>query len=112
MIQTNISNILRILKMRYDNTLVLACAGSGKTYGMCSDAKSITEKSTKKILMLSYTNKGVYSIKKEYAKQNNGVLDKNVVISTWFQFILKELIRPYQRSFLGEISLIKSFDFF
>jgi len=111
LIQTNVSNIPRILKMRYDNTLVLACAGSGKTYGMCSDAKSITENSTKKILMLSYTNKGVYSIKKEYAKQNNGVLDKNVVISTWFQFILKELIRPYQRSFLGEISQIKSFDF-
>lgn len=111
MIQTNVSNTPRILKMRYDNTLVLACAGSGKTYGMCSDAKSITEKSTKKILMLSYTNKGVYSIKREYAKQNNGVLDKNIVISTWFQFILKELIRPYQRSFLGEISQIKSFDF-
>lgn len=97
--------------MQYDNTLVLACAGAGKTYGMCSDAKSLSQNSTKKILMLSYTNKGVYSIKKEYAKQNNGVLDKNVVISSWFQFILKELIRPYQKSFLGKISQIRSFDF-
>ncbi|URJ43655.3 UvrD-helicase domain-containing protein [Paenibacillus polymyxa] len=97
--------------MQYDNTLVLACAGSGKTYGMCNDSRSLSEKSTKKILMLSYTHKGIYSIKKEYAKQNNGVLDKNVVISTWFQFILKELIRPYQRSFLEKISQIRSFDF-
>ncbi|MBG9787032.1 UvrD-helicase domain-containing protein [Brevibacillus laterosporus] len=107
----NVSNIPRILKMQYDNTLVLACAGSGKTYGMCNDARSLTVESTKKVLMLSYTHKGIYSIKKEYAKQNNGVLDKNVVTSTWFQFILKELIRPYQRSFLGEISQIRSFDF-
>ncbi|MGG0815446.1 UvrD-helicase domain-containing protein [Paenibacillus alvei] len=111
MTRSNVSTIPRILKMQYDNTLILACAGSGKTYGMCSDAKFLSQKSTKKILMLSYTNKGVYSIKKEYAKQNNGVLDKNVVISTWFQFILKELIRPYQRSFLGGISQIRSFDF-
>jgi hypothetical protein len=97
--------------MQYDNTLVLACAGSGKTYGICNDSRSLSEKTTKKILMLSYTHKGIYSIKKEYAKQNNGVLDKNVVISTWFQFILKELIRPYQRSFLEKISQIRSFDF-
>ncbi|GKS10883.1 hypothetical protein YDYSY3_18830 [Paenibacillus chitinolyticus] len=107
----NVSNIPRILKMQYDNTLVLACAGSGKTYGMCNDSRSLSVESTKKILMLSYTHKGIYSIKKEYAKQNNGVLDSNVVISTWFQFILKELIRPYQRSFLGEISQIRSIDF-
>ncbi|RXT05270.1 hypothetical protein EIZ39_18000 [Ammoniphilus sp. CFH 90114] len=97
--------------MRYDNTLVLACAGSGKTYGMCNDSRSFVEESNKKVLMLSYTHKGIYSIKKEYAKQNNGVIDKNVVISTWFQFVLKELIRPYQRSFLKRISQIRSIDF-
>ncbi|WP_339311702.1 UvrD-helicase domain-containing protein [Paenibacillus sp. FSL M7-0896] len=97
--------------MQYDNTLVLACAGSGKTYGMCNDSRSLSEESTKKVLMLSYTHKGIHSIKKEYAKQNNGVLDKNVVISTWFQFILKELIRPYQRSFLEKFSQIRSIDF-
>lgn len=99
------------IKMQYDNTLVLACAGSGKTYGMCNDSRSLSEESTKKVLMLSYTHKGIHSIKKEYAKQNNGVLDKNVVISTWFQFILKELIRPYQRSFLEKFSQIRSIDF-
>lgn len=97
--------------MQYDNTLVLACAGSGKTYGMCNDARAVSENNNKKVLMLSYTHKGIYSIKKEYAKQNYGVLDKNVVIKTWFQFLLNELIRPYQRSFLGEISQIKSIDF-
>lgn len=97
--------------MQYDNTLVLACAGSGKTWGMCNDSRSFSEKSKKKVLLISYTHKGVHSIKKEYAKQNNGVLDRNLVISTWFQFVLKELIRPYQRSFLNKISQIKSYDF-
>jgi len=109
--QKNALNIPSTLKMQYDNTLVLACAGAGKTYGMCKDARSLPEGATKKVLMLSYTHKGIYSIKKEYAKQNNGVIDNKVVISTWFHFILKELIRPYQRSFLGEISQIRSVDF-
>jgi DNA helicase-2/ATP-dependent DNA helicase PcrA len=97
--------------MQSTNTLVLACAGSGKTWGMCKDSRTFSEQSNKKVLMTSYTHKGVYSIKKEYAKQNDGVLNKNLVISTWFQFILKELIRPYQKSFLNRISQIRSYDF-
>lgn len=97
--------------MQYDNILVLACAGSGKTWGMCNDARKSTRQSNKKILMISYTHKGVHSIKKEYEKQNNGVIDQNIVISTWFHFILKELIRPYQKSFLNKISQIRSIDF-
>lgn len=78
---------------------------------MCNDAINLIESTRKKILMISYTNKGVYSIKKEYAKQNHGVIDKNVVIYTWFQFLLRELIKPYQRVFLNKINQIGTVDF-
>jgi len=111
LIQRNVSNILNTFRMQYNNILVLACAGSGKTYGICNDAKKYYSESNTRVLMVSYTHRGVDSIRNEYAKQNHGVLDKHVVIRTWYQFLLRELIKPYQSSFLGEISKVNSFDF-
>ena len=96
--------------MQLNNVVVLACAGAGKTWGMCNDS-ICCDNISKKTLMISYTHKGVYSIQKEYAKQNLGVVNNNVKIYTWFQFLLRELIKPYQKSFLNEISQIKSCDF-
>jgi DNA helicase II / ATP-dependent DNA helicase PcrA len=96
--------------MPSNNIVVLACAGSGKTWGICNDSLSY-KASSKKMLMVSYTNKGVYSIKKEYAKQNRGILNNDIVVCTWYQFLLRDLIKPYQRSFLNEISQIRSYDF-
>ncbi|MDP4092803.1 MAG: UvrD-helicase domain-containing protein [Bacillota bacterium] len=96
--------------MQSNNIVELACAGSGKTWRMCHDS-ICCDNSSKKMLMISYTHKGIYSIKKEYAQQNQGVLGKNIIIYTWFQFLLRELIKPYQRSFLGKICQVRSCDF-
>jgi DNA helicase II / ATP-dependent DNA helicase PcrA len=110
LILPNPSDTPNILKMQSNNVVVLACAGAGKTWGICNDS-ICCESIPKKTLMVSYTHKGVYSIKKEYAKQNLGVLNKNVKVCTWFQFILRDLIKSYQKSFLNEISQIRSCDF-
>ncbi|MBC1419344.1 UvrD-helicase domain-containing protein [Listeria fleischmannii] len=96
---------MKILK----NKIKLACAGSGKTWGICNDAKETTV--DKKILFVTYTNKGVASIVAEYKKQNMGVLDKHIEVITWYQFLLRELIKPYQTSFLIDINTIKSYNY-
>ena len=96
--------------MQLSNNVVLACAGSGKTWGICNDA-IFQRVGTKKVLMVSYTHKGVYSLNNEYTKQNYGVVDNHVKICTWFQFLLQELIKPYQSEFLKEINKIESCDF-
>lgn len=96
--------------MQSNNTIVLACAGSGKTWGICNDALR-NYANEKKILMVSYTHKGIHSLKREFCKQNLGILNKNIKIYTWFQFLLRELIKPYQRSFTNTIGKIRSCDF-
>lgn len=78
------------------NSVVFAAAGNGKTYGICKDAIALAGKSKQYIYLVTYTNEGVCSLEREYKKQNLGVLDKNVVITTWYSFLLSELIRPYQ----------------
>ena len=78
------------------NKVVFAAAGNGKTYNICAEAIQKANKSDKFVLLLSYTNEGVNSIKTEYAKQNKGIIDQNVIIKTWYSFLLSDWIKPYQ----------------
>ncbi len=96
--------------MQSSNSVIISAAGSGKTYSICEHAISNLT-SENKVLLITYTNRGKETIIKEYKKQNLGVFDKNVIVKTWFQFLLSEWIKPYQASFFKDINLIKSFDF-
>ena len=97
--------------MQLNNKVIMAAAGAGKTWGICKEVIEEAKKTNKKILITTYTNKGIESIEKEYRKQNSGVVDENIVILTWFQFLLSDLVKPYQRSILNEYNVIKSIDF-
>lgn len=91
--------------------IVKACAaGSGKTYYLCEKAIDLI-KNGKRVLIVTYTNNGALSIKKTYKKLNSGVIDKNCFVETWYSFLLREIIKPYQSTFLGKINLIKSISF-
>lgn len=93
------------------NTVRLAAAGSGKTWKICNEALSVAHtEDLKPALIVTYTNKGVDSIYKELEAQNCGVLPKKIRIMSWYQFLLKELIRPYQ-TFVAGINEIRSFDY-
>lgn len=93
------------------NIVRLAAAGSGKTWRICNEALQIAHANPQqRILMVTYTNKGVLSIKEETEHQNSGIIPSNISIQTWYQFLLKELIKPYQ-TFVADINEIRSFDF-
>ena len=79
-----------------NNDVIFAAAGSGKTYGICSNAIRLAAQTKKTILLVTYTNEGVHSLETEYKKQNLGVIDSNVKITTWYSFVLSDFIKPYQ----------------
>lgn len=89
----------------------MAAAGAGKTYGICKETIEILNTSSKRILLATYTNKGVESIMNEYKKQNCGVVDTRVDIKTWYQFLLSEMIKPYQNFVFRDENLVRSIDF-
>lgn len=96
--------------MQLNNKVIISAAGSGKTFKICENAmKNLT--TDNKVLLITYTNRGKEALINEFKKQNFGVIDKNVIIKTWFQFLLSDWIKPYQASFFKDINLIKSFDF-
>ena len=95
------------------NVMHIEVAGSGKTYGICNAIISKGRPASgRKVLIISYTNNGCNSLKKEFRLQNNGVISDYVDIFTWYHFLLVHLIKPYQSNFPGiGINQIKSIDF-
>lgn len=96
--------------MQSKNEIIFAVAGAGKTYDICNQALSELP-INKKILIVTYTHKGIESIKKELKKQNFGIINFNIKIKTWHSFLLSELIKPYQKYITNRINKIKSIDF-
>ena len=98
--------------MSSKNTIRMSAAGAGKTWGICNDALSIVSEATynKRVLITTYTNKGVDAIKNEIKKQNGGVIHEKIVVKSWYQFLLSDLIRPYQ-TYIAGINEIRSYDF-
>lgn len=95
-----------------NNTAKMSAAGSGKTWDICHDALKAVKNNNKRVLILSFTNRSIESARNEIRKQNEGVLHPQVVVKTWYRFLLSDMIKPYQAGITGgRINHIKSVDF-
>lgn len=73
------------------NEVIIAAAGSGKTTLIVSEVL----KKEEKVIIITYTRENLNEIKKKIIEKNK-VIPKNVIIQTWFSFLLNEGVRPYQ----------------
>jgi len=74
-----------------DKKLILAVAGSGKTYCLCNSIDY-----NKRNLILAFTNENIKNIYNELIK-HFGSIPENTNISTFHSFLFGECIRPYHR---------------
>jgi DNA helicase II / ATP-dependent DNA helicase PcrA len=83
------------------NKLIIAAAGSGKTTLLIKEA---LKNSTGKVLITTYTQANEEEIRKKFIEINR-YIPENIDIQTWFSFLLKHCVRPYQGYLLeNEIS--------
>ena len=78
--------------MLYDNRVIIACAGAGKTTRLIEQSINNTDR---KILFITYTNNNLKEIINGFEFRNSGI-PSHVDIMTWYQFLLRECVRPYQ----------------
>ena len=79
--------------MPLDNRVIIASAGSGKTTTIVDDACGDT---ARRAAMITYTNNGREEITtKSY--QRFGCVPPHVTINTWYAFLLRHFVRPYQK---------------
>jgi DNA helicase-2/ATP-dependent DNA helicase PcrA len=77
---------------KINNKLTIAAAGSGKTTYLVEEALKQTEG---KILITTYTQANEAEIRKKII-ENNKCIPQNIVVQTWFSFLLKHGVRPFQ----------------
>jgi superfamily I DNA/RNA helicase len=75
-----------------NNKLIIAAAGSGKTTHLVNEALKIKDK---KVLITTYTQANDAEIKKKIIEINR-CIPENITIQTWFSFLLKHGVRPFQ----------------
>lgn len=74
------------------NKLIISSAGAGKTTFIIKEALKIKEG---KALITTYTEANEEEIRKKFI-EINGFLPHNVVIQTWFSFLLEHGVKPFQ----------------
>ncbi|MGH2319797.1 UvrD-helicase domain-containing protein [Planococcus sp. SE5232] len=92
--------------MQYNNEVVIAAAGSGKTSELITKANKILNK---RILITTFTIENSEEIKRKFF-EDSGYAPSNVKIQTWFSFLLNEGVRPYQ-NFLYDKNRIENIEF-
>lgn len=75
-----------------NNKLIIAAAGSGKTTHLVSEALKQKEG---RVLITTYTQANEAEIKKKIIELNK-CIPENITVQTWFSFLLKHGVRPYQ----------------
>lgn len=88
------------------NLAIIAAAGSGKTDRIVDDALS---DSSARSLIVTYTIENAGELTRRL-REKAGRHPENVVVLTWFEFILRHGIKPYQ-SFLTSVNRAKSLNF-
>ncbi len=75
-----------------NNKLIIAAAGSGKTTYLIDEALKIKNEN---VLVTTYTQANEEEIKKKFIELNK-FIPENIYLQTWFSFLLKHGVRPYQ----------------
>jgi DNA helicase-2/ATP-dependent DNA helicase PcrA len=78
--------------MNSNNRLIIAAAGSGKTTCLVNQSLG---KENGKVLITTYTRENEEAIRKKFIKINKCIPD-NVIIQTWFSFLIQHGVRPFQ----------------
>ncbi len=77
------------------NRLTIAAAGSGKTTYLVNHA--LDRPNDESVLITTYTEANELEIRKKFSKIN-GFIPSNITVQTWFSFLIKHGVKPFQGS--------------
>lgn len=75
-----------------NHKLIISSAGSGKTTFLVREALKLVEK---KVLITTYTEANEKEIRRKFIEER-GYVPRNVIIQTWFSFLIQHGIKPFQ----------------
>lgn len=88
------------------NQAVIAAAGSRKTQQVVDAALEAHGR----VLVLTYTNRNQAELI-ERIESKRGVVPPNIEVRGWFDFLMAEMVRPYQQALTGQINYLSGLNF-
>lgn len=74
------------------NKLLIASAGAGKTTHLVKESLGLSGE----VLITTFTQENEMEIRSKFRDLNKGIIPPNVTIKTWFSFLMRHGVRPYQ----------------
>lgn len=90
-----------------DSRIVVAAAGAGKSTWICDEAQGAAPN---RVLLLTYTNANLRRLRQLLAGPS-GVVPNHITLMTWFDFLLNQGARPYQRALTGQPNAVRGLQF-
>lgn len=75
------------------NTVMIAAAGSGKTTHLVREALKVKDDN---VLITTYTESNEVEIKQRIFEITKGQVPPNIVVMTWFAFLISHGVKPFQ----------------
>lgn len=85
------------------NKLIISAAGSGKTTYLADQALSLESED---VLITTFTEANEQEISRKIISKK-GYMPSNITVQTWFSFLLKHGVRPYQSSLSDDLHFAK-----
>lgn len=89
------------------NRVIIACAGGRKTTRLVEEALKIVDEP---VLITTYTLENLDQIY-TYIIDRKGCVPANITLISWYKFLLRDCIRPYQNQVFSEIDRVETVDF-
>jgi len=89
------------------NTAIIAAAGARKTQSVIDAALADP---SQRVLITTYTNENLRQIARRI-EHVAGVIPAHISLASWFTFLLRDGVRPYQSSMFGGAGLIGGLNF-
>lgn len=90
-----------------ENRAIVAVAGACKTQSVIDEALADP---SRRVLITTFTNENLRQITRRI-EERVGVVPENVHLISWYTFLLRDGIRPYQHSVLGGVGLVRGLNF-
>ncbi len=92
-------------KQSSNNVAIISCAGSGKTTFIVEEALKVKNE---QVLVTTYTSENLNQIETMFVEKC-GYIPSNITIQSWYTFLLREGVRPYQNQLIGSQRIISIF---
>lgn len=89
------------------NRAIIAVAGARKTQTIIDSALATPNA---RVLITTFTNANLLEIRRRI-EQRSGAVPPNIQLETWFAFLLRAGVRPYQHYVLGRTGLVRGLNF-